>query len=92
VTAYINGPYPERDTVGPLREVVPLFDTPVYASVSDPFLDAPEWAIALHRENQEILDVHRKVLAVVEEIKPEVMSVVNSLQKNPMFRMFLGGK
>jgi len=61
-------------------------------TVHPDFMDAPLWALALHNQNAEILETHRKILEVVEELKPEVMGIVNSLQKNPMFKMFLGGK
>jgi len=61
--------------------------------------DAPEWAVALN-SNVGILAVavsniettHAKILATVDELKPEVMSFVNSLETNPMVKMFLGGK
>lgn len=72
---------------------LPLPASPTFIpSQHDPFYDAPEWAKELYVQNAEILETHRKILLVVEEIKPEVMSVVNSLQSNPMFKMFLGGK
>lgn len=61
--------------------------------------DAPPWAVALN-SNIGILAVavgniektHAKILATVDELKPEVMSFVNNLQSNPMVKMFLGGK
>lgn len=61
--------------------------------------DAPEWAVVLN-SNIGILAVavgniettHAKILATVDELKPEVMSFVNNLQSNPMVKMFLGGK
>ena len=61
--------------------------------------DAPNWArqmnnniFLMYNEIIGIREIHSKILAVVEEVKPEVTGVIASLQKNPMFKMLLGGK
>lgn len=53
---------------------------------------APEWARHLATEIAEIKEVHTKILAIVEEIRPDVESVISSIQNNPMAKMFLGGR
>lgn len=50
----------------------------------------PVWAVELNAKMDTILAVHEKILETVEELKPEVMAVVNGLQSNPMLKMFLG--
>ena len=61
--------------------------------------DAPEWARSLngnlaHVYNKQISaeTLVNKIHGIVEELKPTVMEVVDGLQKNPMFKMLLGGK
>lgn len=60
---------------------------------------APDWALVLNsnicvlaESVASIQEKHAKILGVVEELKPDVMAVINGLQKNPMFKMLLGGK
>lgn len=68
--------------------------------------DAPQWAQELNQNlyvvlcgisridsgNTRIEAIHIKILGIVEELKPEVVSVVDGLKSNPMLKMFLGGK
>lgn len=39
-----------------------------------------------------VLETHERILNVVDELKPQVLSLLERLEKNPMFKMFLGGK
>ena len=62
-------------------------------------IDAPDWAHTLntnltmvHCEVVKVRETHVKILEIVDELKPEVMAVVDGLQNNPMFKMLLGGK
>lgn len=61
-------------------------------NVPDLPADAPEYAKVLDARMRNIEAIHLKILGIVEEIKPEVSSVIESLRKNPMFKMLLGGK
>lgn len=62
-------------------------------------ISVPNWAEDLNHNlsliyNKQIAveTIHKKILAIVEELKPEVIGVVDSLKSNPMFKMLLGGK
>ena len=59
----------------------------------------PRWAVDLNHNlslvyNKQIAaeTLVTKIHGIVEELKPTVMEVVDGLQKNPMFKMLLGGK
>ncbi len=59
--------------------------------------------MALHSSDRELLEAvilrldrieatHTHIADVVDELKPEVIGIVERLQNNPMFKMFIGGK
>lgn len=51
-----------------------------------------EILLALEAKVDSIHEIHSKILAVVEEVKPQVLSLIDRLEKNPMAKMILGGK
>lgn len=83
----------QTDTLPSILDTVP---TMYVVHLAD---GAPQWArelndnlLAVAKETSHIKTVHEKILTVVEELKPEVLGVVESLRSNPMFKMLLGGK
>lgn len=41
---------------------------------------------------ESIESAHEKIAGHVEDLRPEVTKIIDGLAKNPMLKMFLGGK
>lgn len=75
-----------------IDNVIPPLDDSAMLSLSPLPDDAPEWAKVLNENIGQVMSTMNRTMVLVDGVTQEVSPLVNSLSKNPMFKMFAGGK